>query len=114
MIRHHQQEELAAGDDWEIFGTLLNSQGQPFPLAGAALEWALKNEKTGLVVAVTADVDIVVLDADAGKIRIDVPHTITENFVIGRHWDTLRLTTTAGARRTMWKGAILVSAEIGE
>jgi hypothetical protein len=86
----HADIELAAGDSWNISGTVLDLDGSPLDLSAAAIEWILIGPD-GLVAASFPGVAEDVTDLPAG-----------------RYVDALRVTTVKNGRQTVWRGCVLV------
>jgi hypothetical protein len=109
MANTHSQHAFFAGDDWIINGALYDIDDEQLDLAGATIEWELLDSTSAVAIATPA-VNITIVDASLGLIKIDVPKAITEPLVPGGYTDALRV-TKAGKTGTLWVGPILVKAE---
>ena len=106
MPEHHEPIEVIAGETWDIPGTLLDANGSPIDLTGAALEWVLV-DSGGNPVAIAAQVTMT--DAASGAICISIPGSETAGLDPGYYNDGLRVTTPRGECST-WHGQIQVDA----
>jgi hypothetical protein len=108
-VSHHNDIELVAGDDWDIGGKLLRSDGTTYDLTNANVLWMLR-DPDGVPVFIDGDYTINLSSpATAGLLTIVVPAIKTAALRPGRYMDWLRATDSAGTD-TMWTGMILVSA----
>lgn len=107
---HHDDIELAAGDDWLILGTLLDQNGNPEDLTGATLEWMLLGPD-GCPVLVDGQFSVAPVPQEVGNINIYVAATVTQTFAAGRYTDAVRA-TVGGVKSSMWIGNILVAVNL--
>ena len=106
----HEDYYWTAGDDWQINATLLDYAGAPFDLSGTPdIRWSLTSE-AGETVLTEADIDIVVMDADAGQCAIQVPKTVTTDLAEGRYTDMVRI-VYGGVSSTLAHGLNWVTAD---
>jgi len=108
---HHDDIELAAGDDWLIAGTMLDQNGNPEDLTGATLEWMLF-DPDGNPVLHDAQFNINVVPQQVGNISINVSSDVTASLEAGRYTDAIRVTQAGGTKSQMWTGNILVACNM--
>jgi len=105
----HSAASLVAGDDWEIKGTLLDEDDNPFDLTNAQILWTLVDDAFNKAID-TDVVNISVTDALAGECIIQVPATITSPLKAGYYSDVLRI-VTGGITSTLWTGPFYIMAD---
>ncbi len=70
----------------------------PLDLTGCAFRLYIKNVRTGeLAVAATTANDLLQVDPELGRIRLNVPPHLTVDFIPGRHMYDIEMTDTSGA-----------------
>jgi hypothetical protein len=106
-IPHHDDVEVAAGDDWGIPGLLRDVNGAPLDLTNVSFEWVLigQNGTSTQTPGVVSKSE----DLSSGKILLKVAKTDTINLDPGRYVDVLRA-TIGSLSITTWEGYILVAA----
>ena|SRR5215831_19462277 len=109
-LTHHDDIELAAGDDWAIPGTLLDENGQPLDLTNATLAWTLLGPD-GCPALTAGQYTISVVPQQTGNIKISVNRIVTGLLPPGRYTDAM-YATIGGTTTTMWVGNILVSVNL--
>lgn len=105
-------DDVSFGDDWTIFGTLTNDDGNPLDQRGASYEWALVDPDGVRIATSAVTIEPVEPESTSGKVTIRVPESLTALLAPGRFTDTLRVHDGGGMRSTLWSGAILVSANV--
>ena len=106
----HEDYYWKAGDDWQIDAVLLDNTGAPFDLnASPELKWSFVSE-AGETVLTEADVNIIIMDADAGLCAIQVPSAVSSPLAEGRYTDMIRI-VNAGATSTLSHGLNWVTAD---
>jgi hypothetical protein len=111
-ITHHDDIELAAGDEWEIAGTLLDETGAPLNLdASVNLGWTLLGRDGNQVEGIAGAATLERLDpVSDGKILIIVPDEFTRTLEPGRYMDAVRA-WVGDAPALQWVGMILCAAD---
>jgi hypothetical protein len=102
---HHTFLELMAGDDWEIYATLMDGDVGP----PAIIDWLLYNSANVRILD-AGDYSLTVLDPIEGDVLIQVPAAITAGIGRGVYTDALRI-VAGGVTNTMMRGAIYVEAD---
>jgi hypothetical protein len=102
----HTLFELMAGDDWEIFYTLLSGIGVPYDLTGTPdIKWLLLDTMNA---SALDNIDLVIVNAIEGVIAIKVAAADTAALGAGLYHDVVRLTLDGGITKTLIQGHIFV------
>ncbi|NEV79685.1 hypothetical protein DYI24_21870 [Rhodopseudomonas sp. BR0C11] len=106
---HPRVNDMPQGDGWKVIGTALRSDGQVMDLTGAAIEWALVNNKAVTLARAVVGDGITITDAPAGKFEIVLSPGATGTIAAGQHEDYLRVTLPGAAPQTLWRGPFEVA-----
>jgi len=113
MLTHHDDLELAAGDEWAIAGLLLDEEGNALDLtAGVQLGWTMRGPD-GKTIPGLIDGGATLEPSEpttSGEIVIVLPGSLTKTFPPGRYTDAVR-SWVGGVPALMWVGQILVACD---
>lgn len=110
MTTTHAPISWTAGDDWQINATLQDETSTPYDLSGSPeILWALMDSSFKRILD-EDDVSIVVTDAVAGKVSINIPAEKTSPLPGGRYTDVIRI-VYGGITSTLSYGNIQVAPD---
>ena len=110
MSLTHEPFERFAGDTWKFEASLHGDDGGPLDLAGAEIEWTVREAFTGaLVLTLTIGDGITIAgEASEGNAIILVTSERTAALAAGNYVDMIRVTLASGLVTTQATGAIAV------
>jgi hypothetical protein len=106
MSLEHPPATLIAGDDWILPGQLFAADGQPLSLLNLTLEWTLTDKGALNQIIAPEKVNIEIIDAANGQMKVIVPSEVTERLAPARYLDALRYTDQNDNTDTLWTGVI--------
>lgn len=107
---------LNQGSDYAIPLRLQDSVGTPLNLAGYSAQMQIRRTagacQTIDDLTSEGEEPRIKIDADAGKLTLNFPHTVTENWPSGTMVYDVEITSPAGQITRILQGNISVSAEV--
>jgi hypothetical protein len=105
----HQAVSLFGGDDWEIYVTMLDDNGNPYNLTSAQIIWVLNDNQYQVISSSEVSVSTGT-DPTKGQATILVPASVTEKLISNKYTDNLRI-VSGGITSTLLTGTIIVTAD---
>ena len=90
--------EIRAGDDEQIEITIKDNVGDPVPLTATEIAWGIAPEPYGTpkITKSTADGDVSVVDADAGRVNVILEPADTADLGGDTYYQEIQLTDGSG------------------
>ena len=108
MTATHAQFVLYAGDTWTLDAALHDAAGAALSLAGATVEWRLRNAAQAVVASLAIGSGVTITDAAGGLCSIVLPPAQTTALAAGTYADEIQVTTQGGLVSTQAVGPIVV------
>ena len=110
MTQTHNPFLLYVGDTWTLDAALHDNSDVALNLAGAEIEWRLRNAVGAIVVNFSIGDGITVTSETGGLCQIIVPPATTLALPVGTYNDETRVTTADGNVSTQAVGSIIAIA----
>lgn len=107
--------EIIQGDTFEADVTVVNQQDEPVSLEGATILWTVATKdrpRQAVITKTETDPAINFTDRAAGKFSLRLDETETDELPEGEYFHTIRVKLANGARKTVVREYISVSASM--